>query len=118
MENKFSIKDDYIELYNSLPILNESIKTYEYLRKSRIFCILLMIVIFYNDDRGISVTVIFKMLKNKKNNKRKSSKSRNKRIITIYSSQNSILESVGKGTSLPLKKANKSSVTNLNVRTK
>jgi hypothetical protein len=58
------------------------------------------------------------MLKNKKNNKGKTSKSRNKRILTIYSSQNSVLEQVPKGTSVPLKKVNKSSVTNLNARPK
>jgi hypothetical protein len=58
------------------------------------------------------------MLKNKKNNKGKTSKSRNKRIITIYSSQNSIVETVPKGTSAPLKKANRASVVNLNSRSK
>lgn len=66
----------------------------------------------------LDLTVIFKMLKSKKNNKAKASNSRNKRIITIYASQNSVLETVPKGTSVPLKKANKSSVTNLNTRPK
>jgi hypothetical protein len=58
------------------------------------------------------------MLKNKKNNKRKTSKSRNKRIISVYSSQNLVGEPLSKAASLPLKKANKASLANLNTRPK
>ena len=58
------------------------------------------------------------MLKNKKNNKDKSAKSRNKRILTIYSSQNSHLEILPKSTTVVLKKATKTSVPNLNSQQK
>lgn len=60
------------------------------------------------------------MLRGKKNNKakEKSSKSRNKRILTIYSAQGSTSELLAKGGSLPLKKVNKSSVSNLNPKHK
>jgi len=58
------------------------------------------------------------MLKNKKNNKDRNSKSRNKRILTIYSSQPSITETFAKAASLPLKKATKHSITNPNPKQK
>ena len=59
------------------------------------------------------------MLKHKKNNKDRTVKERNKRILNIYSSSNALPEAVAsKGTSLPLKKHNKSSIVNLNTKSK
>jgi hypothetical protein len=58
------------------------------------------------------------MLKNKKNNKDRTGKERNQRILNIYSSHQSISEQASKGVSLPLKKANKSSIANINTKPK
>jgi len=58
------------------------------------------------------------MLKKIKINKETNDKNRKKRILSIYSSQQSIIETAPKGTSVPLKKATKHSISNLITKTK
>ncbi len=58
------------------------------------------------------------MLKNKKNNKSKTVKQKNQRILSIYSSHQTSIDAVCKGTSLPLKKTNRASVLATNTKSK